>query len=79
MAGPMRTVSFKLPENLDEAITKLAKRHRSTRSALVRRALEAFAREGGGSVTALAKDLAGSIEGPSGLSTSTRHMVGYGK
>jgi predicted transcriptional regulator len=79
MAEPMRTVSFKLPEDLDEAITELAKRHRSTRSALVRQALEAFARGGGGSVTALARDLAGSIEGPADLSTSAKRMSGYGK
>ena len=79
MAEPMRTVSFKLPEDLDEAITELARRHRSTRSALVRQALEAFARGGGGSVTALAKDLAGSVEGPVDLSTSAKHMSGYGK
>jgi predicted transcriptional regulator len=79
MAKPMRTVSFKLPEDLDEAITELAKSRRSTRSALVRQALQAFARGGRGSIAALAKDLAGSVEGPVDLSTSKKHMSGYGK
>lgn len=79
MAGPMRTVSFKLPADLDRAISKLARSRKSTRSAVVRTALEAFAREGGGSVTALAKDLAGSVEGPADLSTARKHMRGYGK
>jgi predicted transcriptional regulator len=79
MAEPMRTVSFKLPQDLDEALTDLAKRHRSTRSALVRQALEALARGGGGSVAALARDLAGSVEGPVDLSTSAKRMAGYGK
>ena len=79
MTEPMRTVSFKLPEQLDEALTRLAKRQRSTRSALVRQALEVFARGGGGSVAALAKDLAGSVEGPADLSTSGKRLSGYGK
>jgi len=79
MAEPMRTVSFKLPERLDRAVSKLAKTRKSTRSAVVREALEAFARGGGGSVSALAKDLAGSVEGPTDLSKARKHMAGYGK
>ncbi len=40
MVNPMRTVSFKLPEQLDNELTALAKRRRSSRSALVREALQ---------------------------------------
>lgn len=74
----MRTVSFRLTAELDRTISKLARSRKSTRSAVVREALEAFAREGGGSVTALAEDLAGCIEGPADLSTAPKHMHGYG-
>ena len=39
MAKPTRTVSFTLPEQLDDALTDLARRRNSSRSALVREAL----------------------------------------
>jgi predicted transcriptional regulator len=79
VAEPMRTVSFKLPEELDRALSDLARRRHSTRSALVREAIEKLTRDQPGSVLALAADLAGSVEGPSDLSTSPKHMTGYGK
>jgi predicted transcriptional regulator len=75
----MRTVSFKLPATLDRAISRVAKSRKSTRSAVVRKALEAFTREGGDSVAAVASDRAGSVEGPADLSTARKHMTGYGK
>jgi predicted transcriptional regulator len=34
MAAPMRTVSFKSPEDLDEALTDLARRRNPSRSAM---------------------------------------------
>lgn len=79
MSGPMRTVSFKLPEHLDEALDELARRRRSSRSAVVRAALEALAKDGQRSVTALAHDLVGSLEGPGDLSTNPKHMADFGK
>jgi predicted transcriptional regulator len=79
MAAPMRTVSFKLPEDLDDALNELARTRRSSRSALVREALEFLAKGNRRSVTALAGDLAGSVEGPSDLATNRKHMSGYGK
>ena len=79
MAAPMRTVSFKLPEDLDEALNELARTRRSSRSALVREALESLAKGNRRSVTALAVDLAGCVEGPSDLATNRKHMSGYGK
>lgn len=79
MAGPMKTVSFKLPEKLDQELDELARVRKSSRSALVREALEALAKGKRNSVTAAAKDLVGSIEGPSDLSTNPKHMSGYGK
>ena len=79
MAAPMRTVSFKLPEDLDDALNELARTRRSSRSALVREALESLAKGNRRSVTALAGDLAGCVEGPTDLATNRKHMSGYGK
>lgn len=81
MAAPMRTVSFKLPPKLDEALDELARSRRTTRSELVREAIEALAKAGGRrpSVTALAADLVGSVDGPTDLSTNRKHLAGYGK
>jgi Ribbon-helix-helix protein, copG family len=76
---PMRTVSFKLPTDLDRALDELAGRRKASRSAIVREALEALARGPRRSVTALAGDLVGSFEGPRDLATNPRHMAGYGK
>ena len=65
----MRTVSFKVPEALDEALSDLARRRRSSRSALVREALEVLAASGRRSVTAAVDELVGVLDGPADLST----------
>jgi predicted transcriptional regulator len=79
MASPMRTVSFKLPERLDEVLSDLARRRKSSRSALVREALEALATGKRRSVTAVVDELVEPLEGPADLSTNRKHMAGYGK
>jgi Arc/MetJ-type ribon-helix-helix transcriptional regulator len=79
MATPMLTVSFKLPEALDDALDELARLRGASRSALVREALEALTKGKRRSVTALANDLVGSVEGPSDLATNRKHMSNYGK
>jgi Arc/MetJ-type ribon-helix-helix transcriptional regulator len=81
MSRPMRTVSFKLPPDLDEALDELARVRRTTRSDLVRQAIESLAKVGGKrlSVTTLAAELVGSVDGPSDLSTHRKHLAGYGK
>lgn len=79
MPAPMRTVSFKLPEDLDDALNELARSRGSSRSALVREALESLAKGKRRSVTSLAGSLVGSVEGPSDLATNSKHMSGYGK
>ena len=79
MANPMRTVSFKLPEALDEALSDLARRRKSSRSALVREALEVLATGGRRSVTAVVDELIGALDGPADLSTNRKHLSGYGK
>ena len=79
MPGPMRTVSFKLPEELDDALSELARTRRSSRSALLREALQSLAKGKRRSVTALASDLVGSLDGPGDLATNPKHMSGYGR
>ncbi len=79
MADPMRTVSFKLPRRLDDALDEQARRRKSSRSALVREALETLATGERRSVTAAVVALVGTFEGPANLSTNPRHMAGYGK
>ncbi len=75
----MRTVSFKLPAALDEALSDLARRRKSSRSALVREALEVLAAGSRRSVTAAVDELTGALDGPIDLSTNPRHASGYGK
>lgn len=79
MAQPMRTVSFKLPERLDDALSELARRRKSSRSALVREALEALARGEKSSVTARVDEITHALEGPHDLSTNPKYMKGYGR
>ena len=79
MATPMRTVSFKLPEDLDDALDELARSRGASRSALVREALEALAKGKRRSVAALAGSLVGSVDGPADLATNRKHLSGYGR
>ncbi len=79
MANPMRTVSFKLSARLDNALSDLARRRKSSRSALVREALEALATGKRRSVTAVVDKLVEPLDGPADLSTNPKHMAGYGK
>lgn len=75
----MRTISVKLPEVLDRELTELARQRHSTRSALVREALEAMVQAHPRSVAAVAGELIGAVDGPADLSSSPDHLVGYGE
>lgn len=79
MGKPMRTVSFKLPEELDEALSDLASKRKLSRSRLVRDAIERLTRERNRSVTAAVDELTGAFDGPSDLSVHPKHMTGYGE
>jgi predicted transcriptional regulator len=79
VANPMRTVSFKLPEALDDALSELARRRKSSRSALVREALEVLAAHTQQSVTARVDALVSALDGPADLSTNPKHLRGYGE
>jgi predicted transcriptional regulator len=79
----MKTLSLKIPDDLDAKLDAAVSRRGDTKSALIRQALEAFLREGRGeaqgSVLDLAADLAGSLEGPPDLSCNEDHLEGYGR
>ena len=77
---PMRIVSIKLPAELDRELSDLARKRRSSRSAVVRDALDSYTRTPRRSVLSAAGDLIGSVKvGPTDLSDGTRHMANYGK
>ena len=79
----MRPLSVKLSGALIAKLTTIAEQKETTKSAVVRHALEralADRREPrGGSFLALARDLAGSVSGPSDLLTRSAHLKGYGE
>ena len=79
----MRTLSVKLPNALDAKLAAMAEQQRTSKSAVVRLALEALLDRNGRprarSALALAKDLAGCVAGPEDLSVNPRHLVGFGR
>jgi predicted transcriptional regulator len=78
----MKTLSLKLPDTLDDQLEALASRRRTSKSAVVRDAISGYLKVSSAptraSFTALAGDLAGSIEGPEDLSVNPDHLAGYG-
>lgn len=78
MSDGMRSVSVRLPAEVDEMLTEVARRRRTSRSAVVRDALEALSRSGPKTVAALAGDLVGCVEGPGDLSTNPKYMDDFG-
>lgn len=79
----MKTLSLKLPDEVDARISAIAKRQQSSKSEVVRNALDAYLVQEmtplKGSVLELAGDLVGSLEGPADLSHHDEHMRGYGE
>jgi predicted transcriptional regulator len=79
MPKQMRTVSFKLSGPLDDALSELARRRKSSRSAVLREAVEALAKGKRRSVTAAVDEVLDPVDGPADLSTNPKHMAGYGR
>jgi predicted transcriptional regulator len=85
----MTTLTLKLPEALDEQLTTIAKRRRSSKTTLVLKAIEAYL--AGQSVTAApskaptVEELAGhligciDVDGPTDLSTNKKYFEGFGE
>ena len=79
----MKTLSVKVPEELDLKLTAVAARRRESKSALIRAALDQIV-ESRDKITPnscfdLAKDLIGSVDGPADLSYNKKHLKGYGR
>ena len=79
----MKTISVKIPEELDIKLSAVAARRRESKSALIRAALDQMV-ESSETVTSnscldLAKDLIGTAEGPSDLSHNKKYLKGYGR
>ena len=79
----MTTLTLKVPEELEKTLTDLAAARGVSRSRLIRellvRSLQSVRGAEGVSCLDLAGDLAGSLAGPADLSTSPRHLRGFGK
>jgi hypothetical protein len=79
----MKTLTVKVPEKLDLKLAAVAAKRGESKSNLIRTAIESIldANEAiaPGSCLEIAKDLVGSVEGPSDLSCNKKHLKGYGK
>ena len=79
----MKTISFKLPEDLDAKLAALAKQRGTSRSQVIRDVLERFTnghlRLKDESALALTQDLAGCVVGPADLSVKKDHMKDFGQ
>ena len=79
----MKTLTLKLPEILEARLNAIARKKGLSKSEIVRLALIGYLSHEDSnkakSFLDLSRDLAGSIEGPSDLSTNKAHYEGYGK
>ena len=79
----MKTLTLKVPLELDLRLASAAKHRGESKSALVREALEAYLADQKNapplSCYDLAKDIIGCFEGPGDLSTNPKYMDGFGE
>jgi Arc/MetJ-type ribon-helix-helix transcriptional regulator len=81
----MKSLSVKLPDALAARLRRIAKERGKSASALVKEALEDYLRRPNGpdgeepSCYELGRDIWGSLEGPSDLSTNPKYMEGFGR
>jgi hypothetical protein len=79
----MKTLSVKLPNGLDAKLTIAARQRKTTKSTVVRKALEAALQERGkpkrGSALDLIRDLVGCVAGPGDLSVNKKYLKNYGR
>jgi predicted transcriptional regulator len=79
----MKTLSLRLPEELDTRVGAIARQRGCRKSEVVRNALEAYlageASLFSGSALDLAGNLVGALDGPVDLSYHQKHMRGYGE
>ena len=79
----MRTITAKLPPDLDAWLAAEARQRRTTKSTIVRESLQAARKMNGKKAPVsfydLTKDLLGCFDGPGDLSTNPKYMKDYGK
>ncbi len=79
----MKTVTLKLPDDLHAILIATARRRHTSKSDVVRQAIEAYLNGGGavprGSLVELAADLIGSVEGPGDLSHNPKYLDDLGQ
>jgi hypothetical protein len=80
----MKTISLKVSETFDRKLTLAARRHRWSKSQLVRAALDEFLLPSRSRPTDFflkhARDLMGIVDGgPGDLSTNKRHLQDFGR
>ena len=79
----MKTLTVKVPEDLDLKLAAAAAKRGESKSDLIRTALESIVNASEAitpnSCLDLAKDIIGSVEGPSDLSYNKKHLKGYGQ
>jgi predicted DNA-binding protein len=78
----VKTVSLKLPAEVNARLEARARRVGRTKSALTREALARFLEgdeDAGASCLDLVRDLVGSASGPVDLASNPRHLRGYGR
>jgi len=79
----MKTLTVKVPEKLDLKLAAVAAKRGESKSNLIRTAIESILELNEAiapnSCLDMAKDLVGSVEGPSDLSCNKKHLKGYGK
>ena len=79
----MKTLTVKVPEDLDLKLAAAAAKRGESKSDLIRTALESIVNANEAiipnSCLDLAKDIVGSVEGPSDLSHNKIHLKGYGQ
>jgi Ribbon-helix-helix protein, copG family len=77
----MTTITCKIPGKLNARLEALARRRRTSKSAILRLALEKqlAQRSAAPSAFDLIKSLCGTLHGPKDLSTNPKHLKGFGE
>jgi len=77
----MTTISLKVPTALERRLAQVAERRGTSRSAVIRDALERFIEKNtgrSGSCLAKAAELIGCVDGPADLSHNKKRLAGFG-
>ena len=78
----MKTISLKLPDDIDARLEARARDRGLTKSAITREALSRYLDRGPGpgvSCLDLVRDLVGTARGPGDLASNRKYLRGYGR